>query len=176
MASLDQLYQQVILDHDREKHGYGLRDVPAPARSTESKQYNPLCGDTVTLRVVVEDPPVTEDPAEPSAGVAVVAAPVVRDVSWTGDGCSISQASTSVLHDLVTGRPVPETEQVLAAFREMIRSRGQLEPDEEVLGDGVAFAGVGRHANRVKCAMLGWTAFEDALHRLGVSSPAREEK
>jgi len=96
-------------------------------------------------------------------------------VSWTGDGCSISQASTSVLHDLLVGRPVPEAERVLVAFREMIRSRGQLEPDEEVLGDGVAFAGVGRHANRVKCAMLGWTAFEDALHRLGVSSPGHED-
>lgn len=163
MASLDQLYQQVILDHDREKHGYGLRDVPAPARSAESRQYNPLCGDTVTLRVVIE---------EPAAGDG---GPVVRDVSWTGDGCSISQASTSVLHDLLTGRQIPEAEQVLGAFREMIRSRGQVEPDEEVLGDGVAFAGVGRHANRVKCAMLGWTAFEDALHRLGVSTPGAEE-
>ncbi|HET9657337.1 MAG TPA: SUF system NifU family Fe-S cluster assembly protein [Kineosporiaceae bacterium] len=166
MASLDQLYQQVILDHDRERHGYGLRELPAPARSADSKQYNPLCGDTVTLRVVVEEP----------AKGSPDAAPLVRDVSWTGDGCSISQASTSVLHDLLTGLPVPEAEGVLNAFREMIRSRGQLEPDEDVLGDGVAFAGVGRHANRVKCAMLGWTAFEDALHRLGVSTPVREEK
>jgi nitrogen fixation NifU-like protein len=161
MASLDQLYQQVILDHDREKHGYGLREAAEPARCAESNQYNPLCGDTVTMRVAV-------------AGTDGQV--VVRDVSWTGDGCSISQASVSVLHDLLVDRPVPEAERVLAAFREMIRSRGQLEPDEEVLGDGVAFAGVGRHANRVKCAMLGWTAFEDALHRLGVSTPAREEK
>ena len=163
MASLDQLYQQVILDHDREKHGYGLREPAEPTRSAESNQYNPLCGDTVTMRVTVED-------------VAGDDETVVRDVSWTGDGCSISQASVSVLHDLLVGQPVPQAERVLSAFREMIRSRGQIEPDEEVLGDGVAFAGVGRHANRVKCAMLGWTAFEDALHRLGVSAPAREEK
>jgi nitrogen fixation NifU-like protein len=166
MGSLDQLYQQVILDHDREKHGYGLREATEPTRIAESSQFNPLCGDTVTMRVAVDQPAGTADP-----GVVVV-----KDVSWTGDGCSISQASTSVLHDLTVGRPVPEAEAVFLAFREMIRSRGQSEPDEDVLGDGVAFAGVGRHANRVKCAMLGWTAFEDALHRLGVSTPVREEK
>jgi nitrogen fixation NifU-like protein len=164
MGSLDQLYQQVILDHDREKHGYGLRDVAEPARSAESQQYNPLCGDTVTMRVSVD------------GSVDGDGSLVVRDVSWTGDGCSISQASVSVLHDLLVGQPVPQAQRVLAAFREMIRSRGRLEPDEEVLGDGVAFAGVGRHANRVKCAMLGWAAFEDALHRLGVSTPVPEEK
>lgn len=163
MGSLDQLYQQVILDHDREKHGFGLRDAAAPARSAESNQYNPLCGDTVTLRLAIE--------GDGDGGGPVV----VRDVSWTGDGCSISQASTSVLHDLLVGQPVPQAERVLAAFREMIRSRGQVEPDEDVLGDGVAFAGVGRHANRVKCAMLGWTAFEDALRRLGLGTPGREE-
>jgi nitrogen fixation NifU-like protein len=173
MGSLDQLYQQVILDHDREKHGYGLREATEPTRAAESSQFNPLCGDTVTMRVAVDQPAGTVDrPAGTADGGGVV----VRDVSWTGDGCSISQASTSVLHDLVVGQSVPEAERVLTAFREMIRSRGKLEPDEEVLGDGVAFAGVGRHANRVKCAMLGWTAFEDALHRLGVSTPVREEK
>ena len=99
-----------------------------------------------------------------------VAAGTVTGVAWTGDGCSISQASTSVLHDLVTGRGVIETLDLLAAFREMVRSRGQAEPDEAVLGDAVAFAGVGRHANRVKCAMLGWTALEDALLQSASSS------
>lgn len=173
MSSLDQLYQQVILDHDREKHGYGLREVPAPARSAESNQYNPLCGDTVTLRVSVRDGAAGEGAGGDRDGGNTV---VVGDVSWTGDGCSISQASVSVLHDLLVGRTVAEAEKILAAFREMIRARGQSEPDEEVLGDGVAFVGVGRHANRVKCAMLGWTAFEDALHRLGVSHSGSEGK
>lgn len=150
MNALDQLYQQVILDHYREKHGHGLRDC-ADAALGESKQYNPLCGDEVTVRVAL-------------SGVDEVTAPIqVRDLSWTGEGCSISQASTSVLHDLVTGRALTEAEQVVDAFRAMVRSRGQVEPDEEVLGDATAFAGVGRHANRVKCAMLGWTAFEAAV-------------
>jgi nitrogen fixation NifU-like protein len=146
VSGLDQLYQALILQHAKEKHGMGLRDAGAGSRSQESHQYNPLCGDEVTLRVAV-------------------AGSRVQDVSWVGEGCSISQASTSTLHDLVVGRPIAEAERTTAAFREMIRSQGSIEPDEEVLGDAVAFAGVGRHANRVKCAMLGWTAFEDALHR-----------
>ncbi len=152
MGSLDQLYQQVILDHARERHGAGLR-AASPVEVTgaaESHQYNPLCGDDVTLRVVV---------AGDGEG------DVVRDVSWAGDGCSISQASTSVLYDLVVGLPTKQAADLVAEFRAMIRSRGAVEPDEEVLGDAVAFVGVGRHANRVKCAMLGWTAFEDALGR-----------
>jgi len=153
VTALDQLYQQIILDHAKARHGFGLRDAPTGAASAESHQYNPLCGDEVTLRAAVAPAP---------DGSAV---PVVADVAWAGEGCSISQASTSVLHELVVGRPVPEATTVVDAFREMVRSRGRLEPDEEVLGDAAAFAGVGRHANRVKCAMLGWTAFEDALSR-----------
>jgi nitrogen fixation NifU-like protein len=150
-SSLDGLYQQVILDHARERHGRGLREAAAGAAEGESRQYNPLCGDEVTLRVVL-------------------AGSTVGDVSWTGEGCSISQAATSVLHDLVVGRPVAEARGLVGSYRDMVRSRGQAEPDEAVLGDAVAFAGVGRHANRVKCAMLGWTAFEDALLRAEGSS------
>ena len=149
-SSLDGLYQQVILDHARERHGRGLRAADGGGASGESRQYNPLCGDEVTVRVVL---------AAGDAGDDVA----VCDVSWTGEGCSISQAATSVLHDLVVGQPVERARDLLGSYREMVRSRGQVEPDESVLGDAVAFAGVGRHANRVKCAMLGWTAFEDAL-------------
>jgi nitrogen fixation NifU-like protein len=155
---LDQLYQQVILDHYREKHGGGLRgpagtpDRPALLVAdlvwAQSRQVNPLCGDEVTLRVAVEQGTGT-----------------VRDVAWEGEGCSISQASTSVLHDLTVGQQPAAARRIVEEFRTMVRSRGSVEPDEAVLGDGVAFAGVGRHANRVKCAMLGWTAFEDALTR-----------
>jgi nitrogen fixation NifU-like protein len=157
-GGLDQLYQQVILDHYREKHGGGLRGPQeTPDRSAvvaadlvwaQSRQVNPLCGDEVTLRVAVDHGTGT-----------------VRDVAWEGEGCSISQASTSVLHDLAVGQEPAAAKKIVEEFRTMVRSRGSVEPDEEVLGDGVAFAGVGRHANRVKCAMLGWTAFEDALTR-----------
>ena len=148
--SLEQLYQQVILDHARERHGHGLREPRTGTVAAQSHQFNPLCGDEVTLR----------------AAVAVAeGCPVVVDVSWEGEGCSISQAATSVLHDLVVGRDVTVADMVVAQFRGMVRSRGQVAPDEDVLGDAAAFAGVGRHANRVKCAMLGWTAFEDAVQR-----------
>ncbi|HVN12340.1 MAG TPA: SUF system NifU family Fe-S cluster assembly protein [Kineosporiaceae bacterium] len=157
-SGLDQLYQQVILDHYREKHGRGVRGpAETPDRSTvteggvvwaKSHQVNPLCGDEVTVRVAVE-----------------IGSGTVRDVAWEAEGCSISQASTSVLHDLAVGEPAERAREVVDTFRAMVRSRGQVEPDEAVLGDGVAFAGVGRHANRVKCAMLGWAAFEDALTR-----------
>jgi nitrogen fixation NifU-like protein len=156
-SSLDGLYQQVILDHARERHGRGLRASPSGEPEGESRQYNPLCGDEVTLRVALAAPD--------GAGGASVG-----DVSWTGEGCSISQAATSVLHDLVVGLPVERARDLVGSYREMVRSRGQAEPDESVLGDAVAFAGVGRHANRVKCAMLGWTAFEDALLRAEGSS------
>ena len=158
--SLQDLYQQLILDHAREQHGRGLRDAPDGDGSggrtvAENRQVNPLCGDEVTVRLVL--------------GVPEDGSTVIEDLSWTGEGCSISQAATSVLHDLVVGRPVEEALALLDAYRQMIRSRGQAEPDEELLGDAVAFAGVGRHANRVKCAMLGWMAFEAALSEASAS-------
>ncbi len=167
-TQLDQLYQQVILDHYREKHGHGLRgpqstpDRVAVAEAgltwAESRQVNPLCGDEVTVRVAVD-----------GAGV-------VRDLAWDAEGCSISQASTSVLHDLVVEGSPAAVRRTVDAFRAMVRSRGTVEPDEDLLGDGVAFAGVGRHANRVKCAMLGWTAFEDALSRADAATAQEQER
>jgi nitrogen fixation protein NifU and related proteins len=176
---LDQLYQQVILDHYHEKHGAGLRGpAGAPDRLAvvdgalvwaQSRQVNPLCGDEVTLRVALEPP------VEASDDGANRGAPVVRDVAWEAEGCSISQASTSVLHDLAVGEPLAVVRTVVDAFRAMVRARGEAEPDEAVLGDAVAFAGVGRHANRVKCAMLGWTAFEDALTRAEAAASGQSE-
>jgi nitrogen fixation NifU-like protein len=155
MAALDALYQQLILDHARERHGAGLRPMPPDAAVGESRQFNPTCGDEVTLRLAVRG-------QRPGRQIA--------DLCWDGAGCSISEAATSVLHDLVLGRPVSEALAVLDAYRHLLRSRGTAEPDETVLGDAVAFAGVGRHATRVKCAMLGWTALEDALFRAGDSA------
>jgi len=162
-GSLEGLYQQVILDHAKEKHGHGLReaDPSRSLRSGESRQYNPLCGDEVTLRIAVS---------------GADSQRMVDDLSWSGEGCSISQAATSVLHDLVVGRSVDQALGIVGDYREMLRSRGLVEPDEDVLGDAVAFAGVSRHANRVKCAILGWTAFEDALLRTGSDSDSPEGK
>ncbi len=91
----------------------------------------------------------------------------LRDISYDGVGCSISQASASVLHELLQGRTIDEAAPVQEAFVALMQSRGQLEPDEEVLGDGVAFAGVARYPARVKCALLPWMAFKDAAARAG---------
>jgi nitrogen fixation NifU-like protein len=137
---LEQMYQEIILDHYKHPHGRGLRE-PFDA---ESFQVNPTCGDEVTLRVKL-------------------LGDKVSDVSYDGQGCSISQASTSVLTDLVVGHSVEEALSTMDAFVEMISSRGQVEPDEDILEDGVAFAGVAKYPARVKCALLGWMAFKDAL-------------
>ena len=139
---LQQMYQEIILDHYKHPHRRGLRE-PFDA---ESYQLNPTCGDEVTLRVRLSDG-------------------VIEDVSYEGQGCSISQASTSVLTDLVVGRKVTDSLSTMDAFVELIQGRGQVEPDEEVLEDGVAFAGVAKYPARVKCALLGWMAFKDAVTR-----------
>ncbi len=138
------MYQEIILDHYRSPHRAGLRD-PFDA---ESFQINPTCGDEVTLRVKLDESGET-----------------VADVSYETLGCSISQASTSVLTDLVVGQTIEESMRVLDAFQTMTQGRGKVEPDEEVLGDGVAFAGVAKYPARVKCALLGWMAFKDAVVR-----------
>ena len=140
---LESLYQEIILDHYKNPHGRGLRD-PYDA---ESFQVNPTCGDEVTLRVRLDGER-------------------VADVSYDGQGCSISQASTSVLTDLVVGKPVGEAFKKLDAFVELMQGRGKVEPDEDVLEDGIAFAGVAKYPARVKCALLGWMAFKDAVSRV----------
>ena len=151
---LNQMYQEIILDHYRNPHGAGLRD-PFDA---ESFQVNPTCGDEVTLRVALKDGEGDEA--------------VVADISYDAMGCSISQAATSVLSDLVVGRTVGESRQIFEAFREMVQSRGKIEGDEDVIGDGVAFAGVSKYPARVKCALLGWMAYQDAVGRAAANSGA----
>jgi nitrogen fixation NifU-like protein len=148
---LEQMYQDVILDHYKHPQHRGLRE-PFGA---EVYHKNPVCGDDVTLRVAL------------SADGESVA-----DVSYDGQGCSISQAATSVLTEQVIGRSVGEALKIVTAFNEMISSRGNVEGDEDVLGDGIAFAGVSKYPARVKCALLGWMAFKDALAQ---ASHASEE-
>jgi nitrogen fixation NifU-like protein len=137
--ALESMYQEIILDHYKRPHHKGLRD-PFDA---EVHHVNPTCGDEVTMRVKLD-------------GETVV------DVSYEGQGCSISQASTSVMTDLVIGRTVPEALALSEEFLAMMQSKGQSEPDEDVLEDAVAFAGVSRFPARVKCAMLSWMAMKDA--------------
>ena len=139
---LEQMYQEVILDHYRNPMHSGLRE-PFGA---EVHHVNPTCGDELTLRLRL-----SEDGKN------------VEDVSYDAQGCSISQASASMMADLVTGQSVADSLEKFDAFHTMISSRGQDEGDEELLDDAVALAGVSRYPARVKCALLGWMAFKDAL-------------
>ncbi|OZE94471.1 MULTISPECIES: Fe-S cluster assembly sulfur transfer protein SufU [Nocardiaceae] len=150
---MEQMYQEVILDHYKHPHGRGLRE-PFGA---EVHHVNPTCGDEVTLRVHISDDG------------------TVDDVSYDGQGCSISQASTSVLTDQVVGQSVGDALKIVESFNEMVGSRGTVEGDEEVIGDGIAFAGVSKYPARVKCALLGWMAFKDAVVRIVDESPTQNE-
>ena len=146
-TELDSLYQEIILDHYKYPHHAGLRD-PFEA---EVHHVNPTCGDEVTVRVHLET----------AADGAVVA-----DVSYDAIGCSISQAATSVMADLVIGKPVAEAMAVQDSFLALMQGKGTVEPDEDVLEDGIAFAGVAKFPARVKCALLPWMAWKDATNRV----------
>ena len=136
---LEALYQDIILDHYKKPRGRGLRE-PYEA---QVRHVNPTCGDEVDMRLHLEDGK-------------------IADVSYEGMGCSISQASASVLHELMVGRTVEDALSTVDSFAEMIGSRGQIQPDESVLADGIAFAGVSKYPARVKCALLSWMAFKEA--------------
>ena len=149
MSGLDSLYQELILDHSKRPHGKGLGDEAG--RTATTHQRNPICGDEITLRVRLSDDGETVD-----------------EVTWDGAGCSISQASASMLAALVQeegGMPRSEASTLIEGFREALRSRGELALDEEVYGDAAALSGVSKFTARVKCAMLAWVAFEDAVAR-----------
>src|SRR5690625_2404950 len=142
MNALNDLYQQVIIDHSRERHGYGLvADADA-----ESFQLNPTCGDEIRLQINIRGQEITS-------------------VRWEGRGCSISQASASVLTDLIEGGDFDQADALAATFRELMHARHEPLAAQKLdaLGDAAAFAGVARYPARVKCAMLGWVAFADAL-------------
>ncbi|HEU4908242.1 MAG TPA: SUF system NifU family Fe-S cluster assembly protein [Propionibacteriaceae bacterium] len=139
---VEDLYQEIILDHYRGKHHSGLRE-PYDA---EVHHVNPTCGDEVRLRVHLDGD-------------------TVADVSYEAVGCSISQASTSVMSDLVIGQDVAYDLDLYEEFLTMMQGKGQVEPDEERLEDGIAFAGVAKFPARVKCALIGWSAFRDAVMR-----------
>ena len=143
-ADLDGMYQEIILDHYKHPHGKGLRDD----FEAEVHHVNPTCGDEITLRVHLDEGP---------DGVRRV-----KDVSYDALGCSISQASASVLYDLVVGKPVEEALAIQEEFLHLMQGKGAVEPDEDVLEDGIAFAGVAKFPARVKCALLSWMAWKDA--------------
>lgn len=144
MSGLESLYQELILDHAKHPRGIGL--APDGPDAASSHQRNPICGDEITVRVRVEDG-------------------AVGELTWEGAGCSISQASASMLAELAVGMPRAEASAMIDRFREALRSRGAIPLDEDEFGDAAALSGVSRYSARVKCAMLAWVALEDALPR-----------
>lgn len=155
---LDQMYQEVILDHYKNPHGKGLLE-PYDA---EVHHVNPTCGDEITLRLRVQHGPDGD---------------IVESLSYDGQGCSISQASASVLHDQISGVTVAQAFATLEAFSELMRSATKdVEPDEELLGDAIAFEGVAQYPARIKCALLSWMAFKDAAARASAAAGEREQQ
>ena len=151
MSALDGLYQELILDHSKRPIGKGELDAPEGALTASHHEYNPSCGDEIDLSIAVD----------PATGL-------VEGLAWDGQGCSISMASASILSQLLREEKlsVEEAQQRVDAFREMIQSRGEIEPDEELLGDAVALQGVSKFVMRIKCAMLGWVALEADLKQV----------
>jgi nitrogen fixation NifU-like protein len=155
---LDSLYQEIILDHYKNPLNSGLRE-PYEA---EVHHVNPTCGDEITLRVHLAR--TGDDPGQWR----------VEDISYDAEGCSISQAATSVMTDLLIGKSVAEAMSVQDVFQTLMQSRGTVEPDEDVLEDGIAFAGVAKFPARVKCALLSWMAWKDATSRVLATEPKEQ--
>lgn len=156
MASLEQLYQQVILDHSRLRSGRG----PTGGFRFTSHQVNPTCGDEVTL------------------GVSTDEQGNITALMWEGDGCAISQASLSIMFELVQGADQKKIRSLYRSMDKMMHSRGRGIPDEilDELGDAAALEGTSKFANRIKCSMLGWLALRDALAKAGYDITAEEAK
>ncbi|HET8584000.1 MAG TPA: SUF system NifU family Fe-S cluster assembly protein [Jatrophihabitans sp.] len=140
---MESMYREIILDHYKNPQHRGLPE----SFDAEVHHVNPTCGDEVTLRVRLADGAIAE-------------------LGWDGEGCSISQASTSVMSGLVLGKPVAEALELQQKFLDLMQSRGEAElsdADEDELEDAVAFEGVSKYPARVKCALLGWMAMKSAV-------------
>ncbi|MEY4469187.1 MAG: hypothetical protein RLZZ87_511 [Actinomycetota bacterium] len=149
MMQLDNLYQEVILDHYKNPQNKNL----ASDNDAQVHHVNPSCGDEVTLGVKLQGDKVSS-------------------INWEGVGCSISQASTSIMSDLLTGKSLAEANSISDQFLQLMQSKGSIEGDEEILEDAVALSGVSKYPARIKCALLGWMAFKDA----SVQAHSKEEK
>ncbi|ASK64634.1 SUF system NifU family Fe-S cluster assembly protein [Brachybacterium avium] len=140
---LSALYTELVIEHDRRPLHAGLREP----FSSEVQHVNPVCGDEITLRLQL-----TTEGAER-----------IRDISYDAVGCAMSRASASIMADLLIGRTVAEIEPVQAHFEEAMRSRGRVDGDEDLIGDGVALLGAAKFPARVKCVLMPWKAYQAAL-------------
>ncbi len=137
---LDDLYQQVILDHNKNPRNFGS----IPIKTHSLKGHNPLCGDLITINLLIEND-------------------VIKDISFEGNGCAISKASASIMTTLVKGKTVQEAMEIFDQFHELITSDMDEEIDTENLGKIAVFAGVKQYPSRIKCANLAWHTLKNAI-------------
>jgi nitrogen fixation NifU-like protein len=136
--ALDELYKEVILDHYKSPRN----KRPLPGAEVSRKKNNPLCGDEITVYAHLENGRIAE-------------------IAFEGSGCSISQASASMLTEAVEGKSVEDAEGLATRFRGMME--GKVEPSEETFGDLMALRGVVKYPVRIKCAVLAWDVLQEAL-------------
>jgi nitrogen fixation protein NifU and related proteins len=146
---LNDLYQQVILDHSTRPRNFRVMEKP----TAQAKGHNPLCGDNFTVYLALEND-------------------TVKDVSFQGDGCAISKASASMMTEAMKGKSKAEAEKIFNHFHEMIAGQGKT---DETLGKLGVLAGVNRFPTRVKCAILSWHALHAALQGGGDVSTETNE-
>jgi len=144
---LDSLYQEVILDHYKHPLNKGL----SATYGAQVHHVNPSCGDEITLNVTAENG-------------------IIKSITWDGVGCSISQASVSIASDLLVDKSFAEANSILSEFSELMQSKGTQQGNPDVLEDAVALAGVSKFPARIKCALLGWMAFKDAVVRINTTT------
>ncbi|GAF40553.1 iron-sulfur cluster assembly scaffold protein for SUF system, SufE2 [Agrilactobacillus composti DSM 18527 = JCM 14202] len=139
LSKLDNLYRQVILDHSEHPHHHGhLSDA-----TNDIELRNPTCGDVLQLQIQMDD----DDR--------------IKDIAFSGSGCTISQASASMMTDAVLGKKAQEADDMVEVFSELIV--GDKSVDTDVLGDAAVLEGVKQFPARIKCAMLAWKALHKAL-------------
>jgi nitrogen fixation NifU-like protein len=150
MSAIRDLYQEVILDHNRSPRNF--RRLPHPTQTKEG--YNPLCGDHYTFDVVMDEGRIVE-------------------VGFTGAGCAISKASASIMSSVLKGKTLEEADHLFDLFHRLVRGELDAEKHLEELGKLAAFAGVAEFPARVKCASLAWHTLHAAVH--GDGSPVSTE-
>lgn len=142
LSKLDNLYRQVILDHSSHPHHHGT----LAESSKKIEMNNPTCGDVIELQVAIQDN-------------------VIKDIAFSGSGCSISTASASMMTDAVIGKTLAEAEKLAEDFSQLVQ--GNDVPEEEKLGDAAMLSGVAKFPARIKCATLAWKALEQAVENDG---------
>ncbi len=163
MTDLDDLYQDLLLDHFRSPRCKGCVDHPDAKVSV----HNPLCGDNIQLSVELRER------EAPEAGLASVRPDSpLKDIKFTGSGCSISQASASIMADLIKGKPLQEVQDLSVLFHRMMREEVS-ESELAQLGDAAALAGVRRFSARIRCALLGWEALDKCLKEVFEKSSSK---